>query len=53
MQIYISLEPNKNKWLKACEKYNQKTESYFVENRYTSTQLKKNENKICPALHYL
>jgi len=51
VHIYISLEPDKNRWLKACEKYNLKTNSYFVVNRYTSRQLEKMKIKYVP--HYI
>ena len=50
VQIYISAEPDKKMWLTACRKYNLETESYFVENRYTSRQLEDMNIKYFP--HY-
>ena len=51
VQIHISIESDKNKWITACEKYNLETESYFVENSYTSKQLENMNIKYIP--HYL
>jgi thiol-disulfide isomerase/thioredoxin len=51
VQIYISAEPDKKSWLTSCKKYNLETESYFVENRYTSRQLQDMNIKYFP--HYL
>jgi len=50
VQVYISAEPDKERWLKACKKYGLETESYFVENRYTSKQLESMNIKYFP--HY-
>jgi thiol-disulfide isomerase/thioredoxin len=48
VQIYISAEPDKKMWLTACKKYNLETESYFVDNRYTSRQLEDMNIKYFP-----
>jgi thiol-disulfide isomerase/thioredoxin len=50
VQIHISIEPNKNLWEKASEKYNLLTESYFAENIFTSRQLENMRIKYVP--HY-
>ena len=51
IQVYISIESDKNRWLNACKKYNLGDESYFVENRFTSKQLEDMNIKYIP--HYL
>lgn len=51
VQIYISVEPDKKMWMKACDKYHLETESYFIENRYTSRQLENMNIKYVP--HYI
>ena len=38
VQIYISNEPNKETWKKACRKNNLINESYFISNRFISKQ---------------
>jgi len=50
VQIYISIEPNKKSWKKACEKYNLLTESYIAENIYSSRQFGEMNIKYVP--HY-
>jgi thiol-disulfide isomerase/thioredoxin len=50
VQIYISLEPNKKSWRKACERYDLQTESYVAENIFTSRQLENMRIKYVP--HY-
>jgi thiol-disulfide isomerase/thioredoxin len=50
VQIYISAEPDNKMWLTACKKYNLETESYFIENRYTSKQFENMNIKYLP--HY-
>ncbi len=50
-QVYISVEPDKERWREACEKYNLGHESYFVVNRFTSKQLENMNIKYIP--HYL
>ncbi len=51
VQVFISFEPNKAKWSKASNNYLLDSESYFVENRYTSRQLEKMNIKFVP--HYV
>ncbi|PKP35726.1 MAG: hypothetical protein CVU00_00900 [Bacteroidetes bacterium HGW-Bacteroidetes-17] len=51
VQIYISHEPDKRRWLNASKKYNLDPESYLVVNRYTSQQLENMNIKFVP--HYL
>ena len=51
VQIYISIEPNRKIWEKACNKYDLKDESYYVGNRFTSKQLEKINIKYFP--HYV
>ena len=51
VQVYISVESDENKWMKACERYNLKSESYFLKNRYTSKEFEKMNIKYLP--HYL
>jgi thiol-disulfide isomerase/thioredoxin len=50
-QVYISAEPDKERWREACKKYNLEHESYFVVNRFTSKQLENMNIKYIP--HYL
>ena len=51
VQVYISAEPDKKRWKSACKKHRIETESYYVENRYTSRQLESLNIKYFP--HYL
>ena len=51
VQIYISIESDGGKWKKASEKYNLKTESYIVANKFTSRQLESMQITYIP--HYL
>lgn len=51
VQIFISFEPNKERWSNASNNNHLDSESYFVENRYTSRQLEKMNIKFVP--HYI
>jgi len=51
VQIFISSEPNKERWVNDSKKYHLDPESDFVENRYTSRQLEKMNIKFVP--HYV
>lgn len=51
VQIHISSEREHKRWLIACKKYNLDSESYFVENRYTSKELEKMQIDYIP--HYI
>lgn len=51
VQIFISSEPNKEKWSKTSDNYHLDSENYFVENRYTSRQLENMNIKYVP--HYV
>ncbi len=48
IQVYISAEPDKERWKVACKKYNLEQESYFVANRFTSKQLENMNIKFIP-----
>lgn len=50
IHIYISIELDKKRWLKACQKYNLNSDSYFVENHYSSQQFENMNIKYVP--HY-
>lgn len=51
VQIYISSEPDKRQWEKACTKFDIIDESYFVSNQYTSKQWENMNIKYVP--HYM
>ncbi len=51
VQIYISSEPHKENWEKACSNYDLTNESYLVSNRFTSKQLEDMNIKYIP--HYM
>ncbi|MFC0875622.1 TlpA family protein disulfide reductase [Saccharicrinis sp. FJH2] len=48
VQIYVSSEPNKQQWEKACRRFDIINESYFVTNRFTSKQLENMDIKFIP-----
>jgi thiol-disulfide isomerase/thioredoxin len=50
VQIYISIEPDIDRWKKACVKYDLLTNSYLVENIFSSRQLE--EMNIHYVPHY-
>jgi len=51
VQLFISSEPNKKRWSKTSENYHLDSESYFVENRFSSHQLENMNIKYVP--HYI
>ncbi|WP_020529283.1 TlpA family protein disulfide reductase [Flexithrix dorotheae] len=51
VQIYISLEPYRDRWLKACKRFDIRKESYFIENKYSSKQFEDMNIKYVP--HYI
>ncbi|MBN1187627.1 MAG: TlpA family protein disulfide reductase [Bacteroidales bacterium] len=48
VQIYISSEPEKQQWEKACRRFDKIDESYFVTNRFTSKQLENMDIEYIP-----
>jgi thiol-disulfide isomerase/thioredoxin len=51
VHLYISVEPDQNRWLRACYKYKLCSESYFLKNKYTSKQFEEMNIKYLP--HYI
>jgi thiol-disulfide isomerase/thioredoxin len=51
VQVFISSEPNKKRWLKTSDNYHLDSESYYVENRFTSHQLENMNVEYVP--HYI
>ncbi len=48
VQVYISIESDRERWIEASEKYNLGSESYIVANKYTSRQLESMNIKYIP-----